>query len=339
MEMTSIFRKVTSLRSLRVLGLSLFAAVGFSAAAQKVDYSVVSVPEEAGADFVKVTKTGDYVCMPQVRRTRAGITWLSNRILGIPPGGGEIAYLSYRNNTTNIFIKDLARQGGSTQRTNRSAVLDFTYSPDGKHICFSETRGKNNQIFQTDARSGYVCRQITTGDQDYSPVYASDMKHIFFARTETNGASIWAFSPADNFLSSYAAGMNPCPLPGQSAFLCVRQNGEGRSELWKVDYRTGVEECLLSDPQRSFTSPTVSPDGKWVLFVGDSGLDAGNITYWNTDLFVCRIDGTGFAQLTYHAADDLSPVWSADGRHIYFISQRGDAEGTANIWRMTFQHY
>ena len=86
MEMTSIFRKVTSPRSLRVLGLSLFAAAGFSAAAQNVDYSVVSVPEEAGADFVKVTKTGDYVCMPQVRRTRAGITWLSNRILGIPPG-------------------------------------------------------------------------------------------------------------------------------------------------------------------------------------------------------------------------------------------------------------
>lgn len=165
------------------------------------------------------------------------------------------------------------------------------------------------------------------------------MKHIFFARTEANGASIWAFSPADNFLSSYAAGMNPCPLPGQSAFLCVRQNGEGRSELWKVDYRTGVEECLLSDPQRSFTSPTVSPDGKWVLFVGDSHIEAPGVSFWNTDLFVCRLDGTGFAQLTYHAADDLSPVWSADGRHIYFISQRGDAEGTANIWRMTFQHY
>lgn len=309
-----------------------------SGMAQDVDYSVVSVPEEAGADFVKVTRSGDYVCLPQVRRSRSGITWLSNRILGLSPQGGSIAYLSYRNNTTNIFIKDLARQGGSTQRTNRLAVLDFSYSPDGKYICFSETRGRNNQIFQTDASSGYVCRQITTGDQDYSPVYSGDMKHLFFARTEANGASIWSFNPQDNFLSSYAAGMNPCPLATEPAFVCARQNAGGRSELWKVNYQTGVEECLLSDPVRSFTSPVVSPDGRWVLFVGDSHIEAPGVSYWNTDLFVCRIDGSGFAQLTYHAADDLSPVWSGDGRYIYFISQRGDADGTANIWRMNFQH-
>ena len=41
-------------------------------------------------------------------------------------------------------------------------------------------------------------------------------------------------------------------------------------------------------------------------------------------------------QLTYHAADDLSPVWSRDGRYIYFISQRGSATATANVWRMNF---
>lgn len=60
--------------------------------------------------------------------------------------------------------------------------------------------------------------------------------------------------------------------------------------------------------------------------------------YSNTDIFVCKIDGTGFSQLTYHAADDLSPVWSKDGKYIYFISQRGDAAGIANIWRMNFSY-
>jgi len=58
--------------------------------------------------------------------------------------------------------------------------------------------------------------------------------------------------------------------------------------------------------------------------------------YRNTDIFVCRIDGTEFTQLTYHAADDISPVWSQDGKYIYFISQRGSSTGTANIWRMNF---
>ena len=47
------------------------------------------------------------------------------------------------------------------------------------------------------------------------------------------------------------------------------------------------------------------------------------------------MDGTGLMQLTYHAADDLSPAWSKDGRYIYFISQRGSADAIANIWRIT----
>lgn len=323
----------------RILPLLLITGLltgATGAKAQNVDYSVVSVPEETGMEFMKVTKSSDYVCMPIVRRGNGRIDWLSNRILGISPDGTNIAYLSFRNNTTNIFIKELGKQGSSTQRTNRSNVLDFSYSPDGKYICFSETRGNTNQIFQTDARNGYVCRQITTGDQDYSPVWSWSMQLLFFARTEANGASVWSHNTANNFLSSYAAGMNPCPVKNEPAFICSRQSASGRCEIWKVNYDTGVEECIVSDPEHSFTSPVLSPDGHWILFVGDSKIEAGNFTYLNTDLYVCRTDGTGFSQLTYHAADDLSPAWSADGKHIYFISQRGDAEGTANIWRMKF---
>ena len=33
--------------------------------AQKVDYSVVSVPEEAGAEFVTISQPTDFVCMPR----------------------------------------------------------------------------------------------------------------------------------------------------------------------------------------------------------------------------------------------------------------------------------
>ena len=65
----------------------------------------------------------------------------------------------------------------------------------------------------------------------------------------------------------------------------------------------------------------------WLVFDGNNGVMV---------IYACRIDGTGMAQLTYHAADDLSPVWSRCGRYIYFISQRGSASATANIWRMPF---
>lgn len=307
--------------------------------AQTVDYSVVSVPEESGLDVMQITTTSDYVCMPVVRRNKSGISWLSNRIVDVTSDGKNIAYLSYRNDASNIFIKELGKQGGSVQRTNRKQVLDFSYSPDGKHICFSENRGGSHQVFLTDAVNGYVCRQITSANQDYSPIYTDDMSQILFARTESNGVSIWGYNVASNFLSSYTAGMNPCPIKGQPAFLCVRASGNGKSEIWRVNYATGVEECIVSDPKRSFTTPTISPDGEWILFVGESIIFTSKFDYRNTDIYACRMDGTRLMQITYHAADDLSPVWSFDGNHIYFVSQRGNADAVANIWRVSFRPF
>ena len=56
----------------------------------------------------------------------------------------------------------------------------------------------------------------------------------------------------------------------------------------------------------------------------------------NTDIFVVRTDGTQLTQLTYHAGNDLSPVWSPDGKSIYFLSQRGSADRIYNVWKMDF---
>lgn len=306
--------------------------------AQRVDYSVVYVPEESGMNFTRITNDNDYVCMPLVKRTQNRVNWLTNRIIDVSADGKQIAYMSARNNTTNIFIKDVDKQGSSIQRTNRNAVLDFSYSPDGKYIVFSEKMGKMNQIFQTDAKSGFVCRQITSANQDYTPIYNTDMNQIFFARQEQKGLSIWSYNIKNNFLSSYTTGFNPFPIPNTSSVLCTRFNANGMNEVWRINYETGVEECIVADAQRSFASPSLSPDGQWILLVGTSSIPAGGGVYNNTDIFVCKNDGTQLLQLTYHAADDVSPTWSKDGRYIYFISQRGSTTGTANIWKMEFIH-
>lgn len=305
--------------------------------AQKVDYSVVSVNEESGLNFTKITNDNDAVCMPIVKRSMKNCTWFTNRIIGLSPDGKYLAFLSARDNTTNIFIKEPSKQGGSIQRTHRQSVLDFNYSPDGKYLTFSEKNGRNNQIFQTDAKSGYVCRQITNGSLDYSPVYSHDMNLIYFARQEMSGTSIWSQNVKDNFLSTYTSGMNPCPCSDNKSVICVRTEAAGNSSIWKVNSDNGIEECIVSDPNKNYSTPSISPDGKWLLFVGSSAIPVGvNGYYYNTDIYVCHLDGTNLMQLTYHAADDLSPIWSNDGKSIYFISQRGNSEGKANIWRMNF---
>ena len=323
------------MKAIKKLFLPILCLFANTLIAQEVDYSVVSVNEEASLQLTKITEDNDYVCMPQVKRNGRSVNWWANRVIDVTRDGERIAYLSFRNNTTNLFIKGLNKAGVSVQRTNRQNVLDFSYSPDGKTICFSEKSGKTNRIFTTDAEKGYVCRQITSNELDYSPIFSNDMKQIFFSRQEKNGISIWSYNIQNNFLSSFTKGMNPVPI-GCDVVLCVRTSGEGRNEIWRINYSTGIEECVVSDVNRGFSTPSVSPDGEWLLFVGSNKLMNGNHAYWNTDIFVCKLDGTHLTQLTYHAADDLSPVWSKDGRYIYFVSQRGSSTGTANVWKMIF---
>ena len=323
------------MKAVKKLFLPILCLFANTLIAQEVDYSVVSVNEEASLQLTKITEDNDYVCMPQVKRNERGVNWWANRVIDVTRDGERIAYLSFRNNTTNLFIKGLTKAGVSVQRTNRQNVLDFSYSPDGKTICFSEKSGKTNRIFTTDAEKGYVCRQITSNELDYSPIFSNDMKQIFFSRQEKNGISIWSYNIQNNFLSSFTKGMTPMPI-GNDVVLCVRTSGEGRDEIWRINYSTGIEECVVSDVNRGFSTPSVSPDGEWLLFVGSNKLMNGKRAYWNTDIFVCKLDGTHLTQLTYHAADDLSPVWSKDGRYIYFVSQRGSSNGTANVWKMNF---
>lgn len=310
-------------------------------AKDNIDYSAISVPEERGVEFVQISQANDYVLMPTVKRKKNTISWLTNRVLQVSPDGQNVAFLSMRDGKTNIFLKELARLTGAQQRTNRSRVIDFNYSPDGKKICFAEDRGTGSQIFLTDANEGFIAQQVTSGANDFSPVYALDMSALFFARDERQGVSIWSWNPANSVLSSYTPGMNPSPVTSAgraNTVLCTRFNGEGRGEIWEFDAKKGTERCLVSDLEHSFSTPQMSPDGKWILVTGSSALPVDNKghVYLNTDIYVVRSDGSAVRQLTYHAADDISPVWSHDGRFIYFISQRGDSDATPNIWRMPF---
>ena len=331
MMRANAFRRVARL-TLVALFLSF---VSISLSAQSVDYSVVSVREEAGLDLLKFSSDNDMVAMPLVRRTRTGVNWVTGRIIDVSPDGSRLAFISARGDVSNVFVKEISRQGASIQRTNRNAVQDFSYSPNGHYILFSERVGKNSQIFETDSEEKFVCRQITSGNNDFSPVYSRDMKSIIFARQEVRGISLWSYDLHNKYLSNYSYGMNPV-VSKNDEIICSRVNDAGRGEIWKINFNTGVEECLLTDLNISFSTPVISPDGKWIACVGGTPLTNGKTTYWNTDIYVCRSDGTDRHQLTYHAADDLSPAWSGDGTYLYFVSQRGSAEAIANIWRITF---
>lgn len=316
-----------------LLVVTAIALVMFGCKAKEKFDTRVYVPEEGGINFVKITdENAEQVIWPNIRRSNGRLTWWANPYFAITNDGQSLAFISSKNDKSNIFVKQLGTRSGSQQRTFSDDINDVTYSPDGKTLCFSRRNGNNNPIFTTSATQGSVVQQVSSaGVKDYGPRYSPDGNMLFFARNDGSSYAIWSQDFANGTLSYYCYGLTPYPISNEE-FLCVRQNSSNNYEIWQVNYVKGTESILMSQENRSFTTPSLSPDGKWIVCTSNT-ID-NNME--NLDIYVFRTDGSRLTQLTYHKGNDLSPVWSPDGKAIYFLSQRGSEKGTYNIWKMNF---
>ncbi len=325
--------KHLSLRA--ILSTLIVGCLALTSCKTAIIYSNISVAEEGGIKFEKITEEADDVVTPNTSRQHVNgvsvVQWWMNPLLAVSPDGERIAYICDKNDLLNIMVKPTTSGGIATQRTFRSQVQDLSWSPDGKTICFSEYNNGRNGIYLVDANQGSIVRQITAIGTalDYCGTFSPDGKTIYFHRGEGDGNySIWGYDQDKN-LANYSRGMTPCPSPQEpGSYYCTRYTNKGLCEIWKVNPEAGIEEVILSRPDQSFSTPQLSPDGKWLVCTGSS-ID-------NTDIFVIRTDGSGLTQLTFHQGNDLSAVWSADGKSIFFLSQRGSEKGEYNIWKMAF---
>lgn len=304
-------------------------------------------PEESGLNVMKITdESTNSVAGNQSVNYSSGIvpalgfcrnanfSWSTVRLLDISPDGSELAYCSLINNQWNIMIRKAGPQGTATQRTFRS-VGDFSWGIDDNLYFCDALEAKRRQVSATNAHVGSIMRQITSNNNDCNPILSKDGNTLYFTRIDNSGAFVWSYNLTTGALTSCCQGYNPYPVgDGSDTFVCVRNSSFGTSELWLVNYMKGQETLILTDKNRGFTNPVVSPDGQWILCQGNSKSSISKKN--NLDIFAVKIDGSGFVQLTYHPADDCSPVWSSDGKSIYFISSRASADNAFNIWKIRF---
>lgn len=333
-----------------IMAMAALMVICADARKKKFDYSLVFVPEEGGVKFEKITDDADCVAtyeeggglvrksarMLSNKKTTTFSWWVLPQV-AVSPDGKRIGYINEKNGTTNVMIKSASKGGASIQRTFRSNVEGFSWSPDGKTLCFTEVRNKHHGVYLVDAEQGTIVRQVSNGsDNDLGGVISHDGNTIFFHRGERfDSYSLWSYDRKTNLFSNYSRGMTTCLIPDDpNTVYCARFTSEKVSEIWRINFKTGVEEVLLTQPDKSFTTPQLSPDGKWLLVTGQSTSEKEQID--NTDIYVVRTDGTQLTQLTYHPGNDLSAVWSPDGRSIFFLSQRGSADKIYNVWRMDF---
>lgn len=71
------------------------------------------------------------------------------------------------------------------------------------------------------------------------------------------------------------------------------------------------------------SSPIYSPDGRWIAFTGTQD--------GNGNIYIMPADGGKIIQLTYHDANDAAESWSWDSKWIYFTSGRYNRMSTYKV--------
>jgi len=94
-------------------------------------------------------------------------------------------------------------------------------------------------------------------------------------------------------------------------------------EIYTIAPTGGGERLLIEDA----AEPAWSPDGSRILFT--STRDRYGETCFHEcspsgEIYVARADGTDPQRLTTSQADDRSPTWAPDARHIAFVSDRSN---------------
>jgi Tol biopolymer transport system component len=98
-----------------------------------------------------------------------------------------------------------------------------------------------------------------------------------------------------------------------------------------MQYNTSYYLCrraLSQNTNYRIEDPRWSPDGKWIVYASNEGLDSRKVQ--NYDIWLMAANGSKRTQLTTNGSEDRSPCWDHDGKTIHFLSNRG---GAWNIWR------
>lgn len=315
-----------------------------------INYSESIVAEEGGIRFTQFTSEFDKVVGPRVSSTPSGLEWYAASAVALSPDGEKLAFLGRGNsNEVDIFIKNTSGGQTTVQRTHRGSVnIGLCYTPDGKHISFTDGADGNSNVYMIHSVEGAAVQQITnTSSDEIGPHFSPHGKNVFFCKSERSVLGdgsikyryfIWSFDRETSLLTQYAEGFTPVCTPDGSKLLITRNNKQtNKGEIWMIDINSGQETLLLRDQNRGFSSPSISPDGKRIVCVGTT--ESTTSRPENLDLYSFKIDGTGLTQLTFHPGHDVSPVWSPSGKNIYFVSMRGNEKGSYNIWNMEFKEF
>jgi Tol biopolymer transport system component len=109
-----------------------------------------------------------------------------------------------------------------------------------------------------------------------------------------------------------------------------RPDGSARLAVCSLDVGepSPAVAVITAHPDLNLFQQRLSPDAAWITFMAANPLEAGTST-----IHVVRAGGGVWTPMTDGRQFDDKPIWSADGRRLYYLSNRG---GFFNVWGRRF---
>ena len=217
--------------------------------------------------------------------------------------------------------------------------------PDGKWVLYAgqETGNRDIYLLSTSGQNPINLTADSPADDD-EPSASPDGERIAF-RSSRDGGGIFVMGRTGEGVRrvtpvGVSAAFNPAWSPDGTQLAYTTEdvqltplNWERKSELWVVNASTGEQRRIeVADAVQASWSPL----GHRIAYVSrrqqvSSGDRAGGSAGRVMDIYTIPAGGGQPVAATDDQATDWSPVWSPDGQHLYFVSDRG---GSMNLWRV-----
>jgi serine/threonine protein kinase len=260
------------------------------------------------------TNGGPPITLTEARNGKGG-TWNDDGVIVFAPEASAPLHRVSSAGGESVPLTEVNSELHNSHRHPR-------FLPDGHQIMFL-ARGNTpaqSSLLVTDLDGGEIRKVMATETQ---AEYASG--HLLFVRESALMAQ--PFDPGSVRLEGEAVPLAEGVLVIQGASLAdfsmsktgVLSFATGRSEeQTRLEWRdrTGGDGSTLGD-EAPYRTATLSPDGTLAIVevIDDS---AGT-----EDLWVVDVERGLRTRFTFDPAQDIWPVWSPDGRTVYFSSNRG----------------
>jgi Tol biopolymer transport system component len=202
-------------------------------------------------------------------------------------------------------------------------------SPDGTFVVYTRSVNGNFDLFlQRVAGGDPINLTADSPADDIQPAFSPDGQQIAF-RSEREGGGIFLMGATGESVRRLTDfGFDPAWSPSGRE-LAVATEGAfdpmarfSSSQIYRVDVATGARRAL---DVRDGVQPSWSPNGLRIAFWGLAQPGARRA------IWTIPVDGGAPVTVVDDAFYNWSPVWSPDGRFLYFASNRG---GGMNLWRV-----